>query len=150
MSVYKVRGFGGELEVFEDKVTIAPKGMLGFLTKGLKGTKSIPFESITGIQHKKAGLGTNGYIQFSIPGGNENKGGVLSATSDENSFVYRRGDNATIEEIKEYIERRTKEMRGRSSSSSNMAEELTKLADLRKQGILSEEEFSKAKQRLIG
>ena len=67
MSVYKVRGVGGELEVFEDKVTLAPKGALGFLTKGLKGTKSIPFESITGIQHKKAGIATNGYIQFSMP-----------------------------------------------------------------------------------
>ena len=64
--------------------------------------------------------------------------------------MYKRGDNAVIQEIKEYIERRTKEMRGRPSSSNNMAEELTKLADLRKQGILSEEEFGKAKQRLIG
>ena len=150
MSVYKVRGVGGELEVFEDKVTLAPKGAFGFLTKGLKGTKSIPFESITGIQHKKAGIATNGYIQFSMPGGNESRGGLIAATSDENSFMYRRGDNAVIQEIKEYIERRTKEMRGRPSSSNNMAEELTKLADLRKQGILSEEEFGKAKQRLIG
>ena len=60
---------------------------------------------------------------------------MLAATSDENSFMYRRGDNAMIEEIKEYIERRTKEMRGRSSSSSNMAEELTKLADLGNKGF---------------
>ena len=111
MSVYKVRGVGGELEVFEDKVTLAPKGALGFLTKGLKGTKSIPFESITGIQHKKAGIATNGYIQFSMPGGNESRGGLFAATSDENSFMYKRGDNAVIQEIKEYIERRTKEMR---------------------------------------
>ena len=40
--------------------------------------------------------------------------------------------------------------RGFLVMSSNMTEELTKLANLRKQGILSEEEFGKAKQRLIG
>ena len=45
MSVYKVRGVGGELEVFEDKVVITPKGVMG----GIGGTLSIPFVSITGI-----------------------------------------------------------------------------------------------------
>ena len=44
MSVYKVRGVGGELEVFEDKVTIAPKGALGFLTKGLKSNPAFVLE----------------------------------------------------------------------------------------------------------
>ncbi len=35
MSVYKLKGVGGELEVFDDKLTIAPKGVLGMMNKGL-------------------------------------------------------------------------------------------------------------------
>ena len=120
MSVYKVRGIGGELEVFEDKVVITPKGVMG----GIGGTLSIPFVSITG------------HIMFQ-------GGGVFA--SHQNSFTYRKDANAAIQEIKEYIERRTKEISDRPSSSS-LADELTKLSNLRKQGILSEEEFKKAKQ----
>ena len=135
MSVYKVRGVGGELEVFEDKVVITPKGVMG----GLGGILSIPFVSITGIEHKKAGFVLPGHIMFQ-------GGGVLA--THHNSFSYKKDANAVIQEIKEYIERRIKKISGGPSSSS-LADELTKLSNLRKQGILSEEEFKKAKQGLI-
>ncbi|MEW5871452.1 MAG: tetratricopeptide repeat protein [Chloroflexota bacterium] len=69
--IYTMRGVQDLLEVYEDKVAITPKGVLGFLNKGLKGTKMIPFISITAIQFKKPGM-TNGYLQFTLSGGNEN------------------------------------------------------------------------------
>ena len=151
MSVYKITGVGGELEVFEDKLTIAPKGILGALNKGLKGTKTIPFTSITAVQHKKAGL-TSGYLQFTLPGGNESRGGVLAAASDENTFMYSKAaDNARIEEVKSYIERRVQEFRSGSTlhSSDGIADQIAKLAKLKEQGLLTDDEFSKAKRRLI-
>ena len=95
MSVYQVKGVAEEMEVFEDKLTIKPRGALGLMAKGLKGTKTIPFRSITGMQHKKAGL-TSGYLQFTIPGGNESKGGVFSAASDENTFMFASKVNELI------------------------------------------------------
>jgi len=152
MSIYKVKGVGGELEVFEDRLTITPKGVLGLMNKGLKGTKTIPFSSITAIQHKKAGL-TSGYLQFTLPGGNESRGGVFAAASDENTFMYSSAsDNKLIEEIKAYIEERIRELKtpGATSTTSSVADELAKLAGLRDQGILTDEEFAKAKQRLLG
>lgn len=45
-SIHTMKGVGELLEVFDDKVTITPKGVLGFMAKGLKGTKTIPFSSI--------------------------------------------------------------------------------------------------------
>jgi hypothetical protein len=59
--IYSMKGVGGLLEVYEDKITITTKGVLGLLAKGPKGTKSIPYTSITAIQFKKSGL-TSGYI----------------------------------------------------------------------------------------
>ena len=38
---YSIRGVQDVLEVFDDKLMITPKGLLGFLNKGLKGTKEI-------------------------------------------------------------------------------------------------------------
>ncbi len=60
--IYKMTGSVGELEVFDDKITIATTGVTGFLVKGLKGTKTIPFHSISAIQFKRGGA-TRGYIQ---------------------------------------------------------------------------------------
>ena len=136
--------------MFNDKLTITPKGLLGFLNKGLKGTKTIPFFSITGIQYKKPGL-TNGYIQFTISGGNESKGGVLSAASDENTFMFVSKVNDAVIEVKDFIEKRLHEVRQPAAAqTTSAADEIKKLADLRGQGLLSEEEFSNAKKKLLG
>lgn len=69
--VFTLKGKQDLLEVFEDRVTIKPKGVLGFLNKGMKGTKEIPFASVVAVQFREAGPWFNGYLQFTIPGGNE-------------------------------------------------------------------------------
>lgn len=152
--VYNMKGVQDLLEVFEDKVTITPKGILGFMNKGLKGTKSIPFTSITAIQFKEAGAVFSGFLQFTIPGGNESRGGVFSAASDENSFMFaNKRNNELAIKIKEYIEGNVRELQKpshvASQSTTSLADELKKLASLRDGGILSEQEFQTAKIRLI-
>ena len=100
-----MKGVQDQIEVFDDKVTITPKGILALMNKGLKGTKTIPFSSISAIQFKEAGAVFSGYLQFTIPGGNESKGGVFSAASDENTFMFaQKKNNALATQIKEYIE----------------------------------------------
>lgn len=148
--VYSMKGVGGLLEVYEDRVNITPKGVLGFLNKGLKGTKSIPFFSITGVQFKKSGM-TSGYIQFTMPGGNESRGGVLAATRDENTFMFARQNELAIE-IKDYIENRIQELHRPQASSPafSITDELQKLVDMKTNGILSDDEFEAAKRRIIG
>ena len=148
--LHTVRGVQDLLEVYDTKLTITPKGVLGFLNKGLKGTKEIPFASITAMQLKKAGL-TRGYIQFTVPGGNESRGGIFSAVRDENTFMFVREHNDLMAEIKDFIERRTAELRAPQSrpSPASLSDELQKFAHLHAQGILSAEEFQAAKNRLI-
>ena len=107
--VYTMKGVGDLLEVYDDKLTITPKGVLGFMTKGVKGTKTIPFLSISAIQLKKSGL-TSGYLQFTIPGGNESRRGLFDAASDENTFMFA-GNNDQAVQIKEYIENRIYQLR---------------------------------------
>jgi hypothetical protein len=148
--VYTMKGVGELLEVYEDKVAITPKGLMGLMSKGLKGTKTIPFTSIKAIQFKKSGF-TSGYLQFSILGGLESTKGVFSAASDENSFMFKE-ENDLACEIKDYIERRAKELNEPRTLPMSMstADELQKLADLRAKGILTEEEFQSAKHKLLG
>jgi hypothetical protein len=102
---FELHGQGALLTVYDDKVTIETKGVLGFMTRGLSGVKTIPFKTLTSIQFAKATALANGFIQFGIMGGREMRGGVFEAVSDENSIVFKKGMNEKAEEIKEFIEK---------------------------------------------
>ena len=152
-AIHAMNGVQDLLEVFDDRVTITPKGVLGFLNKGIQGTKEIPFSSIVAVQFKEAGAIMSGYLQFTIPGGNESRGGLLAATKDENTFMFAHTkNNALAREIKEYINEAVRKSRTPQTTapSISLSDELEKLARLKEQGVLSEEEFQAAKRRLIG
>jgi hypothetical protein len=151
--VYTMMGTSALFEVFEDKLTITPKGLLGFLNKGMAGTKEIPFASIVAVQFKEAGAVFSGFLQFTIAGGNESRGGLLAAVKDENTFVFAHTKNNILaKEIKEYIDAAVRKARTPQGSAapSSLPDELLKLAKLREQGALSEVEFQAAKKKLIG
>lgn len=151
---FKMEGVGETLVVYSDKLEITPKGVLGFMAKGLKGTKTIPFHSIVAIQFKESGSWSgSGYLQFTIPGGNESRGGLFNAAIDENTFMFA-GQNDLAAKIKAYIETRIRELRNpapqQTAPSENISTELERLATLFRQGVLSEDEFKQAKARLLG
>ena len=147
----EMQGVGENLVVYADKLTITPRGVMGFMTKGLKGTKTIYFASITGVQFREAGAILSGYLQFTIPGGNESKGGVFAAASDENTFMFAGKDNNPLaRKILEYVEVQL----GTKNApvqvvSGGVADELAKLAELRSGGVLSDSEFEQAKKKLL-
>jgi hypothetical protein len=152
-AVYTMKGVQDVLEVFEDRVTITPQGILGFLNKGMKGTKEIPFASIIAVQFKEAGAVFSGYLQFTIPGGNESRGGIFAATQDENTFMFAHAaNNALAKEIKEYIDSAIRQSRTSQTlpPTRSLSDELQVLAQLKDKGVLSAEEFQAAKKRLIG
>ena len=113
---------------------------------GPTGSKDIYFKNITAIQIKKPGL-TAGYLQFSIHGGIESVGSVLSAISDENSITFKNKDcYEKALKIKEYVER---ENLSPSKSTSSGADEIEKLHKLMKKGIISQKEFEMKKKQLL-
>jgi hypothetical protein len=148
---YVLKGVTSVMEVHSDKMAITPKrNPLALVAQGLKGTKRIPFHSITSIQLKEAGV-VRGYIQFGIHGGIESKGGIFAATTDENTVFFTKKENELAREIHNYIESRIAELRGPQmiKPATNLTDELQKLAALNAQGLLSDEEFTAAKRRLI-
>lgn len=140
------------IDVDENSVTIRRKGALNFINQGLKGAKTIPFSSIRAIQLKKPGLVTSGYIQFSIAGGNESKGGLFDATTDENTVMF--ADKNTLrdmEELKSYIETKISELNNPVVKSNSLtgAEEIKQYKELLDQNIITAEEFEKKKNQIL-
>jgi hypothetical protein len=141
----------GTVELTDTQIIIRRKGVLGFLTQGLKGEKRIPYSSVTSVQFKAAGL-TNGYIQFGVAGGKESTGGVFAATSDENTVMFRRKAGDQFLHLRDAVERRADQARHGGNAAvpkTSAISELAQLADLHKQGVLTDEEFSRQKARLL-
>ncbi len=150
---YKIKGLNGQLYVYENKIEITRKGVWAFAHQGLKGTKTIPISAIKTIQVKKTGL-TQGYIQFGVLGGVENRGGLQAANYDENTVTFgNASDNKTATQIKEYIESliyNNSNSRGNVVQATSDADELLKFKKLLDDGVITQEEFDAKKKQLLG
>ena len=145
---------GMSLEVYRDKLAIVPKGALGFFAKGTTARKEIPYQSINAIEFKEGGF-TTGYLQFTVTGGNEHTGGLGTAYADENTVTFGGAldggvsKNALASKIKEYIEKRIREVRVSSGVTRSVSEELVSLKALYDSGTLTSGEFERAKAKLL-
>ncbi len=67
----EAKGVNGTVIFDGQAIAIRRKGMMARATVG-KGDKMIPVASVTAVQFKPAGM-VRGFIQFTVPGGNENR-----------------------------------------------------------------------------
>lgn len=138
------------VSIEKDSITISRKGVLNFLNHGLKGSKTIPFRSITAVQLKKPGA-TNGYIQFSILGGNENRRGGFEAAKDENTIMFTSKYWKQMKELKIFIEQQQRQQLNPNSQNTDtsIADEISKFKELLDSDIITQEEFDIKKKELL-
>ncbi|MEK2611442.1 DUF4429 domain-containing protein [Pseudomonas shirazensis] len=147
--ILKANGHNGQLELTNSALRIKRKGALAFLTQGFKGDKEIPIKQITSIQFKKASIIVNGYIQFTFNGSQEAKGGVLQGASDENTVMFRSGQQKEFNAIRDELQKRMNEQAEPSKPSSSL-DDLEKLATLKDKGVITDEEFQLKKKEILG
>lgn len=143
-------GQGGQMLFDGQYVTITRNGFLARATHG-RGDKKIPLTAISAVQWKPAGM-TNGFIQLSIGGADRQaaKGGrTMNAAKDENSVVFTRKQQPAFEALRAALEQAIAGQHTPAPAAS-VADELGKLAELHRQGILSDAEFAAQKARLLG
>lgn len=152
----EAQGRGGQVAFDGQFVTISRKGMLGRMTSG-KGDKRIPVTSITAVQWKPAGAMVNGYIQFTIPGGNEVRSRAGRQTSDamhdENSVVFTKQQQAGFEALRAAVETAivtaNAPAQAVAAPAADTASQLSRLAELHRTGALTDDEFAQAKSQLF-
>jgi hypothetical protein len=154
----EAKGRGGQIEFDGQYVTITRRGFIARSTVG-KGEKRIHVSQISSVQWKKAGAIVNGFIQFSLPGGNERRSRFGSQTSDaqkdENSVVFTFQQQKPFEELRAAVEAAIAAQHApvapaAAPSAASVADELAKLGGLVQQGVINQEEFQQAKARLLG
>lgn len=142
-------GRSGTLILTETGVIIKRSGAL--LSGHAAGEKNIPYKSITAVQFKKAGI-TVGFLQLTLQGGVEAKGGALEAVKDENTITFGTEEKTQeFERAKNIIEQKIVEANNTNTASSNIndLDQLEKLASLKDKGIITEEEFHAKKKQIL-
>lgn len=146
----EVKGLNGSIELTESKIVMKRKGFTAFLGHGFKGDKEIFLNQISSIQLKKCSMLTNGYIQFAFSGGKEAKGGIVQATSDENTVMFKKKMEPDFIMLKDKIEEAITKFNSPAPKTDGALDNLEKLAKLKEQGILTEEEFTAKKKQILG
>jgi hypothetical protein len=154
--VIEANGVGGQVHFDDTYVTIERKGFLARAVVG-KGDKRIPLASIVSVQWKPAGSLVNGFIQFETAGsgGTRSRAGsqTFDAGKDENSVVFNKKQSPEFERLRSAVESAIAALhdlrRQQQAAPTSLADELTKLASLVQQGLLSPQEFEAQKARLL-
>jgi hypothetical protein len=149
----EANGHNGQIVFDGDHVTITRKGLLGRMSVG-KGDKRWHISQISSIQWKPAGPLVNGFIQLSASGGNERRSKfgsqTTSAAGDENSVLFTKKQQADFETLRAALDTAIAQQHaGPAVAASSVADEITKLAGLREQGLIDDEEFEAQKRRLL-
>lgn len=146
-------GAGGTMKFNGREVIISRKGGLSLLIHGLAGEKAIAISGIQAVQLRPARFGVRGYLQLTVMGGAESRGGAIAAAADENSVLFDVKDQPAFEALGEAIRTAIHEARqpvSVTAAAPSEADELEKLAGLRDRGILTPEEFEAKKAKILG
>lgn len=149
----EAKGYGGSV-TFDGQFVEIKRSGLGRLVVG-KGTKRIHVRHISSIQVKPAGPMTNGFIQFSMSGGDERRSQfgrqTFDAAGDENSMIFTRKQQPAFEQLRRAIEdaMSVPPPIQQVAPPSGLADQLAKLSQLRSTGALSDAEFEAAKAQLL-
>jgi hypothetical protein len=128
---------------------------LGRFTVG-KGVKRVPLGSVSAVQIKPAGSIVSGFIQFTVPGGNERRSEfgqqTFDATKDENSIVFVRDQEAAFLAFRDAIEEAITARHSPAATQTQVPtvlDQIAQLASLRDSGALTAEEFESKKAELL-
>lgn len=144
--LYELKGYNGQLELYEDKIVIKRKALLAKIDHGFfKGDKTIYINQIAAIQVKPGTLLAYGYIQITVPGSFESKKGLIDAMHDENTVMFFITDNKLVNQIKSKIEELMSRQRTGYINQLSSADEIKKFKELLDDGLITQEEFDKRK-----
>lgn len=154
-----VNSFGKILDVYDNKVVFTSTKSTSTVVSSLifgdsltQGEKTIYYKDAIGVQFKPATI-TDGYIQVETAVGGMTS--TKSQYSGENSIQFGSKVNDEAETVTNFIKQKIEEIKntpvgGTVIQQSTAADEVMKLKQLLDMGVISQEEFDKKKNELLG
>jgi hypothetical protein len=121
----------------------------GVLYYGFLGTKRVPVANITTINWKEPGSWTVGFLELNILGEAPPSSMASPNVQNQNRLSFEKSEHAQFAELRDWIQSKMGKGSNASQTGVSVAEELTKLAALMEQGLLTQEEFDTQKAKLL-
>lgn len=152
--IFEVSCAGVTLSVYEDCVSLTPKGFLGLATKGMAGERKIFYKDISSIQFRPSTKMLSGFIEFYFIGHNTQKqgGGLFVGTNNDNRFTFYNKFLPDMIKINEYIQAKINNSSTNNSISAPVSnvDELKKYKQLLDDGIITQADYDAKKKQLLG
>ena len=152
--LFEVSCAGVTLSVYEDCVSLTPKGFLGLATKGMAGERKIFYKDISSIQFRPSTKMLSGFIEFYFIGHNTQKqgGGLFVGTNNDNRFTFYNKFLPDMIKIIEYIQAKINNSSTNNSISAPVSnvDELKKYKQLLDDGIITQADYDAKKKQLLG
>lgn len=147
-------GYNGQVSFDGDTVTIFRKGFTAQRWQPFKGEKRIPISALTWVNFKFGTRFFRGYIQFGTASGENSLNTPNEIARNENAILFSQTHNTAFEELHGLVQkamdvRRDKVSKNGAPDNPDYSQ-LVQLAELYKEGILSESEFRDAKAKVLG
>ena len=118
----------------------------GIMYYGFLGQKRVPIENIKTVSWKEPGL-MAGFLELSILGEAPPHPSASANVQHQNRFIFPREDIARWQALKTWIE--SKMSTRTDPERKSIADELGKLGELLKSGLLTQAEFDAQKAKLL-
>lgn len=144
-----LKGKYTSITILESSVKIEPDGWGGKLL--IRPTVDIPFDHIKGVELKKPGLMTYGFLTIIVSDGTKYVKRKMDLMKDPYSVPFDKKRTKDFEEMRDKLNSilNSKTSNSSQSSSPDILEQIEKLSKLKDSGILTEEEFNTKKEELL-
>jgi hypothetical protein len=156
------QGYKGEKKIAIAQISAVQFKSVGGVGKGL--SSMINKTPGLGALNKLSGntAGATGYIEFVVIGSSESKGrallgGLNAMGSNENAVMFGPDQEEAFSQIREYIENKIREryttqpaQAAAPVAAPDVATQINSLKQLLDSGVLTEDEFQKAKAKILG
>lgn len=152
MSILEATGINGQVVFDGQTVSITRKGFVAWVGHGGAGSKVIPVKSIAAVQFKPATSMVNGFVTFTVHGEvSRSKAGraKANAANDENGVVIRKSHMEAMQPLVDAVQAAIVAPAPGTATAPDPLDQIARLAELHKQGILTDEEFATKKASLL-
>jgi hypothetical protein len=151
-ALIEATGLNARVMLFKDVVRIQRIGVRNFLSGASRIENDILISQIVSIHVRKAGLLSNGYIEFILMPYHQRHDKDSGDETEDIIVAFRPGQQKAFEAFREMLEAKITSggvTRAPTAAATDL-DQLEKLASLRDKGIITDEEFSRKKKQLLG